>query len=182
MSNLALVLDWQGKYEEAESMNRQTLARRETVLGPEHPDTLTSMSNLALVLVEQGKYEEAESMNRQTLARRETVLGPEHPDTLSSVYNLAYLLTSQHCYDESLALYERACAAYNIVLGKDHPTTRACRQHHAQAKMRATEEQSRFALSSKILDSSGDVHTGKASKLARRLARIGIRSSKTSTK
>ena len=31
-------------------MNRQTLARREKVLGPEHPDTLTSMSNLALVL------------------------------------------------------------------------------------------------------------------------------------
>ena len=64
-------------------MNRQTLARREKVLGPEHPDTLTSMSNLALVLDSQGKYEEAEAMNRQTLARREKVLGPEHPDTLT---------------------------------------------------------------------------------------------------
>jgi hypothetical protein len=56
-------------------MNRQMLARREKVLGPEHPSTLTSMSNLALVLDSQGKYEEAESMNRQTLARREKVLG-----------------------------------------------------------------------------------------------------------
>jgi Tfp pilus assembly protein PilF len=38
------------------------------VLGPEHPDTLTSMNNLAWVLDNQGKYEEAEAMNWQTLA------------------------------------------------------------------------------------------------------------------
>jgi hypothetical protein len=76
-------------------MNRQTLARREQVLGPEHPDTLMSMSNLAEVLNRQGKYEEAESMNRQTLARQEKVLGPEHPDTLTSMSNLAEVLTSQ---------------------------------------------------------------------------------------
>jgi hypothetical protein len=62
-------------------MNRQTLARREKVLGVEHPHMLTSMSNLALVLYRQGKYEEAESMNRQTLARGEKVLGAEHPQS-----------------------------------------------------------------------------------------------------
>jgi hypothetical protein len=37
----------------------------ETVLGKEHPDTLTIMSNLANVLGDQGKYEEAEEMHRQ---------------------------------------------------------------------------------------------------------------------
>jgi hypothetical protein len=50
MSNLAVVLDNQGKYEEAESMNRQTLAWRDRVLGPEHPDTLTSVYCLAHLL------------------------------------------------------------------------------------------------------------------------------------
>jgi hypothetical protein len=40
MSNLALVLGRQGKYEDAEAMNRQTLALSETVLGREHPETL----------------------------------------------------------------------------------------------------------------------------------------------
>jgi hypothetical protein len=34
MSNLAGVLDSQGKYEATEAMNRQTLALQETVLGP----------------------------------------------------------------------------------------------------------------------------------------------------
>ena len=79
----------QGKYEEAEEMHRQTLTLRETVLGKEHPNTLTSMNNLAGVLSHQGKYEEAEEMHRRTLALSETVLGKEHPDTLASMDNLA---------------------------------------------------------------------------------------------
>jgi hypothetical protein len=48
-------------------MYRQELALCETVLGKEHPDTLTSMNNLALVLSDQGKYEQAEEIQRQTL-------------------------------------------------------------------------------------------------------------------
>jgi hypothetical protein len=38
-------------------MHREALRLRETVLGKEHPSTLTSMNNLAGVLRDQGKYE-----------------------------------------------------------------------------------------------------------------------------
>ncbi|KAF2806216.1 kinesin light chain 1 [Mytilinidion resinicola] len=106
MNEVGITLIYRGRYEAAESMNRQTLARSE-------------------------KYEEAESMNRQTLARSEKVLGPEHPHTLTSVYCLAHLLANRHRYGESRVLYKRACAAYRTVLGNDHPTTRACRQHYS---------------------------------------------------
>jgi len=51
MDNLAGVLSDQGKYEQAEEMHRQVPGLRETVLGKEHPSTLTSMNNLALVPV-----------------------------------------------------------------------------------------------------------------------------------
>ncbi|KAL8763279.1 MAG: hypothetical protein Q9194_007383 [Teloschistes cf. exilis] len=67
VSNLALVLQDQGKYDEAERMNRRALDGYEKVLGKEHPQTLTSVSNLAAVLQNQGKYEEAERMNRRAL-------------------------------------------------------------------------------------------------------------------
>ncbi|KAK3690270.1 Tetratricopeptide repeat-domain-containing protein [Podospora appendiculata] len=67
MNNLAFVWKDQGKFEEAEQMNRRALGGREKVLGLEHPDTLTSVSNLASVLQDQGKYEEAEQMNRRAL-------------------------------------------------------------------------------------------------------------------
>jgi hypothetical protein len=50
MNNLALVLNSQGKYDEAEAMYWQTLQLKERVLGMEHPSTLDSMNNLALVL------------------------------------------------------------------------------------------------------------------------------------
>ena len=49
-------------------MHRKALALMETVLGKEHPDTLTSMDNVALLLSSQGKYEEAEDIHRQALA------------------------------------------------------------------------------------------------------------------
>ena len=61
------MLQYQGKYEEAEQMNRRALEGYEKVLGREHPDTLTSVNNLASVLRYQGKYEEAEQMNRRAL-------------------------------------------------------------------------------------------------------------------
>jgi tetratricopeptide (TPR) repeat protein len=180
MNNLAGVLNRQGKYEEAEAMNRQTLARYEKVLGHEHPETLTSMNNLALVLDSQGKYEEAEAINRQTLARSEKVLGHEHPSTLTSTYCLAHLLTHQQRYNESLALYERACAGYEAVLGKDHPTTRACHQDYADAL--SSQEQSQLVISPLVAGSTKSARIGKGSKLLRGLARIGIRSSKSSVK
>ncbi|RYP07907.1 hypothetical protein DL765_008977 [Monosporascus sp. GIB2] len=113
MNNLVLVFDNQGKYKEAEGMNRQalelsqavlgnehpsTLARTkisEEVLGREHPDTLTSMNNLAKVLQNQGKYEEAEKIQRQALKLSQGVLGREHPSTLIRMNNLALILRNQ---------------------------------------------------------------------------------------
>jgi hypothetical protein len=60
------------------------------VLGPEHPDTLTSMSNLASTYRNQGRWKEAESLGVQVMERRKRVLGLEHPSTLTSMANLAF--------------------------------------------------------------------------------------------
>ncbi|RYP39568.1 hypothetical protein DL766_000390 [Monosporascus sp. MC13-8B] len=64
MNNLAGVLDRQGKYDEAEQMQRQALQLSQAVLGNEHPYILGSMNNLACVLRNQGKYDEAEQVSR----------------------------------------------------------------------------------------------------------------------
>ena len=65
----------------------------ERVLGPEHPDTLTSVNNLAALYQAQGRYAEAEPLYQARARGRERVLGPEHPDTLQSVNNLAAALS-----------------------------------------------------------------------------------------
>jgi hypothetical protein len=53
------VLSRQGKYADAEAMNRQTLEISEEVLGKTHPDTLTSVYCLAYLLRQRQEFEEA---------------------------------------------------------------------------------------------------------------------------
>ena len=62
---------------EASARSGRALAGYETVLGPEHPDTLTSVSNLGWALERQGKYEEAEAMHRRALKGSEKIPGRE---------------------------------------------------------------------------------------------------------
>lgn len=55
-----------------------------TVLGPEHPDTLTSMNNLAYTLEFQGKLHGALTLMEESYELRRKVLGPNHLSTRSS--------------------------------------------------------------------------------------------------
>ena len=87
-SNLAESLSKQGKYVDAERIEREVLEGRKRVLGAEHPDTLASANNLATSLSRQGKYTEAERMLLATLASLQRVLGPAHPNTLKTARRL----------------------------------------------------------------------------------------------
>jgi hypothetical protein len=95
MSNLAGVLDRQGKYETAEAMNRQTLALKETVLGREHPSTLISVYCLAHLLANRHHYDESLVLYRRACAAYPTVLGNDHPTTLACREHYSEALASQ---------------------------------------------------------------------------------------
>ncbi len=49
LNNLAERDRAQGKYAEAEPLNKRALAIMEKALGPEHPGVATSLNNLALL-------------------------------------------------------------------------------------------------------------------------------------
>jgi tetratricopeptide (TPR) repeat protein len=112
-----------GRYASAKASHRNALSLRKEVLGPEHPDTLTSMSNLAGVLMLQGKYKDAEAINRQALALREKVLGREYPDTLTNTSNLALVLGSQGMYEDAEAMNRQTLSQREKLLGLEHPDT-----------------------------------------------------------
>ncbi|KAF1996952.1 hypothetical protein P154DRAFT_607067 [Amniculicola lignicola CBS 123094] len=95
----------------------------EKVLGPEHPDTLTSIGQLGTILLMQCKYKEAEAMHRQALKGREKALGPEHPDTLSSMTSLASTFWYQRSLNEAEDLGMRAMETMKRVLEDEHPNT-----------------------------------------------------------
>ncbi|KAF2786639.1 hypothetical protein K505DRAFT_398427, partial [Melanomma pulvis-pyrius CBS 109.77] len=87
MSNLAVALGGQGKYEEEEeeeeeeSINRKTLVRREKVLGPEHPGTLRSVNRLARLHEKRLRYSESMALYERAYPAFCTVLGNDHPTT-----------------------------------------------------------------------------------------------------
>jgi hypothetical protein len=68
---------------------RDALVIHEKVLGPEHPDTASSLNKLAVLHFDQGDFAGARPLCERALEIREKVLGPEHPDTASSLNSLA---------------------------------------------------------------------------------------------
>lgn len=122
-SNLAGLLGLNGDYASARLLYERAQVICEQVLGPEHPDTLTTMNNLAGLLEGQGEYAAARSLYERTLAIRVRALGPEHPATATSLNNLARLLQSQGDYAAARPLYERALAIREQTLGSQHPDT-----------------------------------------------------------
>ena len=67
MNNLAILLKGKGDIAGAEELYRRALEGRERILGPEHPDTLTSVYNLARLREKQGDLVEAEVLFRREL-------------------------------------------------------------------------------------------------------------------
>jgi hypothetical protein len=59
------------------------------VLGPDHPDTLSTRHNLAYLLGEAGRVQEAVTEFERLLQDLVRVLGPDHPYTVTTRNNLA---------------------------------------------------------------------------------------------
>ena len=95
------------KHVEAEQLHREALELKKSVLGPDHPSTLTSVNNLALVIKERGNYEEAETMFRQTLQLFQKTNGLEHPSTFKRMNNLALVLKKQRKYKRRKLCFEK---------------------------------------------------------------------------
>ena len=116
-------LDDRARYREAEPLYQRALAIREQQLGPEHPDTATSLNNLALLYRAQGKYEQAEPLYQRALEIDEEAFGPEHPELATDLNNLALLYDNQGKYEQAEPLYQRALAIREQQLGPEHPDT-----------------------------------------------------------
>jgi hypothetical protein len=74
-----------GEAGKAVALHEQALAEFRQHVGPDHPDTLTSMNNLAESYLEAGQLDNALPLSEGTLEKRKAKLGTEHPDTLTSM-------------------------------------------------------------------------------------------------
>jgi Tetratricopeptide repeat len=95
-----------GEPASARPLLERALSLCRSVLGEDHPDTLTSANNLAVNLGILGQDEQARQLDEDTLTRHCRVLGDDHPRTLASASNLVADLRALGRDDEANQLEE----------------------------------------------------------------------------
>jgi Mrp family chromosome partitioning ATPase len=95
----------------------------ETLLGPEHPDSMAASDNVVIAYVAARRASEGIPLAREVLETRERVLGADHQDTLSSRYTLAYAHEYAGRLGEAAELYQAAYTGYLRTYGPDNPQT-----------------------------------------------------------
>ncbi len=108
-----------GRYQEAESLLRQSLDIRATILGRRHSDTRSTQHNLGLVLLHLAQLDEAEAIFRELIVVGET---SGNPDT-AALSCLGSVLQARGDYAGAEPLYRRELEASERVLGPEHPST-----------------------------------------------------------
>jgi eukaryotic-like serine/threonine-protein kinase len=123
VTQLANLLWYQNRPNEAEQLYRDVAERRRRVLGEEHADTLRSNDDLASVYVVQKRLDEAERLGKRTLAVQQRTLGAEHPDTFYSMNILLAVYIRQERYAEGEPIARALVHGQRRVLGEEHPDT-----------------------------------------------------------
>jgi hypothetical protein len=115
-----------GLFPEATIQMERALALRRRVLGPGHPDTLSSMDALGNLFLYAGNYGRAEALLSETLELRRRLFGDRDPGTLATMGGLATLAGAmQSDYGRSAAALERVLDVQRRALGEEHPDTLA---------------------------------------------------------
>jgi tetratricopeptide (TPR) repeat protein len=114
-----------GRPDLAQQEYREILADETRILGPDHPDTLTTWDDMATALARCGgeHQEQAQREYRAVLDRRTRVLGPDHPDTLTTRHESARTLAEQGQYAQAERELRDILERRTRVLGPEHQGT-----------------------------------------------------------
>ncbi|MGA5207591.1 tetratricopeptide repeat protein [Streptomyces variegatus] len=129
--NAGLSLGRLGRWAEAGEVHRAVAAEREHLLGPDHPDTLSSRYEVAFTLSRTGRAADALREYKRVTEARIRTLGPEHADTLAARQEMAYVLGQLGRPFDAHRVYTSVLTAREHLMGPDHPDTLRCRHNLA---------------------------------------------------
>lgn len=101
----------QGKYDEAEVVYREALARLRAVHGPRHPDIAATLRELGRLEYERGDYRASMLLVRESMDLYTEIYGRGHPRTLMAADNLARLHRTQGEVAEAVELLRENATA-----------------------------------------------------------------------
>ncbi len=111
-----------GRYRQAVTLIKRSLAITEKMPEPDHLPLATSLNNLGSLYSTQGDYASAAPLFERSLAIVEKTLGRDHPNVAVNLNNLAVLRHRQGDYASAAPLYKRSLTISENVLGAEHPT------------------------------------------------------------
>jgi len=133
--NLADCRCEEGRYEEAERLNRDALDAFRNRLGDESPFTQVSAHRLAMTLSQRGDHAGAERIQRELLVASERARGPEHFMTLLHAEHLALELLAQGQPKEAAGMLQDVLAVKMRLSGEKAATTLRTQMHLAVARL-----------------------------------------------
>jgi len=111
-------LSW-NLFDAALPLQEHALATRRQLLGPDDPETLSSLLGSGMLLEARGKLNDAEPVLREAFERRRRVLGASHHDTLSAMNELGQLLVALGKLPEAEQLLRESLDLHRRALGMD---------------------------------------------------------------
>lgn len=110
-----------GLHEQAEIHMKRALRIRQIQLGPDHPDTLSTICNLGWVYSAQSRYAEAEEQFTRALQGARLVLKDGHGTTIYSMHGLADVYNMQGRFEEAERAFRRVLDAGKQIWDANHP-------------------------------------------------------------
>ncbi|CAF0818736.1 unnamed protein product [Adineta steineri] len=120
-SQLGSIKKDQGKYKEALTFHKQSLAICQKTLPPNHPDLAMSYNNIGIVHYNMGDYPKALSYYEKATAIRQQSFHPNHPDLAASYNNIGEVHRNTGNYAKALSFHEKSLEIKQQSLPPKHP-------------------------------------------------------------
>ncbi len=117
LHNLALALQGQERFTEAEELFRRALSMR----AEGSKDRAMALNNLASVLAAQDRRAEAEALYREALEIFRRIYGDRHPDVATTLNNIAVEMQMRNDHAGAIPLFREVLDTRRELLGSDHP-------------------------------------------------------------
>ncbi len=133
LNRACLYLHWAEGGARGLALAQSTVKRATSILGTEHPGTLTARHREAAAYRHTGRASHGIALFEPLVADCGRILGSEHRDTLDARYELARAYYDAGRVPEAIAIYEPLLTERARILGPSHPNTLNTRHELARA-------------------------------------------------
>lgn len=120
LHNLACVEHDRTEFEMAAALFERALEIKTQTLGPDHPQTATTMNAMGQLYYDLGRLDDARMMTERALAIWEQSSDAAHPDVSIGLHNLAQIHSASGAIETALEYEKRAVELRERLLGPDH--------------------------------------------------------------